>query len=83
MFRGKILLMLKAAHDTGRLQFFGEHAGLADKAAFNAFLEPLYQTNRFVHAKRLFAGPEHLIAYTARYTHRVAISPSVSIGLEL
>jgi Putative transposase len=41
MFRGKMLAMLKAAHDAGRLQFFGDHAHLADKAAFKAWLEPL------------------------------------------
>ena len=76
MFRGKMLAMLKAAHDAGRLQFFGGHAGLADKAAFKAWLEPLYQTNWHVHAKRPFAGPEAVLAYLARYTHRVAISSS-------
>jgi hypothetical protein len=67
---------LKAAHDAGRLEFFGPHAGLADKAAFKAWLEPLYQTNWHVHAKRPFAGPEQVLAYLARYTHRVAISSS-------
>jgi hypothetical protein len=76
MFRGKMLAMLKAAHDAGRLQFFGPHAGLADKAAFKAWLEPLYTTNWHIHAKRPFAGPEQVLAYLARYTHRVAISNS-------
>ena len=42
LFRGKMLAMLLAAHDAGRLQFFGDHAHLADKAAFKAYLEPLY-----------------------------------------
>ena len=74
MFRGKMLAMLKAAHDAGRLQFFGDHAELADKAAFRAWLEPLYATKWHVHAKRPFAGPEQVLAYLARYTHRVAIS---------
>jgi len=82
MFRGKMLAMLKAAHDAGRLQFFGPHADLADKAAFKAFLEPLYQTNWHVHAKRPFAGPEAVLAYLARYTHRVAISNSRLIGAD-
>src|SRR5262245_33458054 len=76
LFRGKMLAMLKAAHDAGRLQFFGPHAHLADKAAFKAWLEPLYTTNWHVHAKRPFAGPEQVLAYLARYTHRVAISSS-------
>ncbi len=76
MFRGKMLSVLKAAHDRGLLQFFGPHAGLADKAAFKAFLKPLYETKWYVHAKRPFAGPEAVLAYLARYTHRVAISSS-------
>jgi hypothetical protein len=76
MFRGKMLAMLKAAHDAGRLQFFGDHARLADKAAFKAWLEPLYDTKWHVYAKRPFAGPEQVLAYLARYTHRVAISSS-------
>ena len=76
MFRGKMLAMLKAAHASGRLQFFGDHAGLADKAAFKSWLEPLYDTKWHVHAKRPFAGPEQVLAYLARYTHRVAIGNS-------
>lgn len=58
MFRGKMLAMLKTVHNTGRLQFFGPHADLADKAAFKAFLEPLYHTKWHVYAKRPFAGHE-------------------------
>jgi hypothetical protein len=76
LFRGKMLAMLKAAHEAGRLQFFGDHAGLEDKAAFKTWLEPLYTTNWHVHAKRPFAGPEQVLAYLARYTHRVAIGNS-------
>ena len=82
MFRGKMLAMLKAAHETGRLQFFGEHAGLADKAAFKAWLEPLYATKWHVHAKRPFAGPEQVLAYLARYTHRVAIGNSRLVSVD-
>jgi len=74
MFRGKMLAMLKMAHTDGRLQFFGPHAGLVGTAAFKAFLEPLYDTHWHVYAKRPFAGPEQVLAYLARYTHRVAIS---------
>jgi hypothetical protein len=76
MFRGKMLAMLKAAHADGRLQFFGPHTDLADKACFKAWLEPLYDTKWHVYAKRPFAGPEQVLAYLARYTHRVAISSS-------
>jgi hypothetical protein len=76
LFRGKMLALLKAAHADGRLQFFGEHAWLVDAAAFKAWLGPLHQTNWHVHAKRPFAGPSQVLAYLARYTHRVAISNS-------
>jgi Putative transposase len=76
MFRGKMLALLKAAHGQGRLQFFGPHTGLADKAAFKTFLEPLYHTGWHVYAKPPFAGPQQVLAYLARYTHRVAISNS-------
>jgi hypothetical protein len=74
MFRGKMLAMLKAAHADGRLHSFGSRVDLADKAAFKAWLEPLYTTNWHVYAKRPFAGPEQVLAYLSRYTHRVAIS---------
>jgi Putative transposase/Transposase zinc-binding domain len=74
MFRAKMLALLKAAHADGRLQFFGPHAGLVDTAKFKAWLEPLYTTHWHVYAKRPFGGPEQVLAYLARYTHRVAIS---------
>ena len=76
LFRGKMLALLKAAHGQGRLQFFGPHTELADKAAFKTFLTPLYHTRWHVYAKRPFAGPQQVLAYLARYTHRVAISNS-------
>ena len=82
MFRGKMLAMLKVAHEAGRLQLFGALADLADKAAFKAFLEPIYTTNWHVHAKRPFAGPEAVLAYLARYTHRVAISNSRLVSFD-
>src|SRR6202049_2393570 len=76
MFRGKMLALLKAAHGQDRLQFFGPYTELADKAAFKTFLEPLYHTHWHVYAKPPFAGPQQVLAYLARYTHRVAISNS-------
>ena len=82
MFRGKMLSLLKAAHAEGRLEFFGEHSGLADKAAFKAYIEPLYDTHWHVYAKRPFAGPEQVLAYLARYTHRVAISNKRLVGID-
>ena len=72
LFRRLFLDMLAAAHDT--LQFFGDHAHLADKAAFEAYLRPLRQSDWVVYAKDPFAGPEQTLRYLSRYTHRVAIS---------
>jgi len=74
LFRRLFLDKLVAAHADGRLQFFGDHAHLADPKAFAAFLNPLRKTKWFVYAKRPFAGPQAVLAYLARYTHRVAIS---------
>jgi hypothetical protein len=71
-----------AAHDAGRLQFFGDHAHLADKAAFRAHLASLHRTKWFVYCKRPFAGPEQVLAYLSRYTHRVAISNSRLIAAD-
>src|ERR1700676_4088097 len=76
LFRHLMLEMLLAAHDAGRLQFFGDHAPLAGKAAFKAYLAPLHRTKWFVYSKRPFAGPEQVLAYLSRYTHRVAIPNS-------
>jgi hypothetical protein len=64
--------MLVAAH--GRLQFFGDLVRLADKAAFRAYLKPLRKVDWVVYAKEPFAGPEQVLRYLSRYTHRIAIS---------
>jgi hypothetical protein len=74
LFRGLILRGIKQAHADGRLQFFNDHKALADRAAFNAYLRPLYKTAFAVHAKEPFAGPKAVLAYLSRYTHRVAIA---------
>jgi hypothetical protein len=74
LFRRLMLERLTAAHEAGRLAFFGEHARLTDNDAFAAFLKPLKTTRWFVYAKRPFAGPKAVLAYLSRYTHRVAIS---------
>ena len=66
--------MLIAAHEAGQLQFFGTHAALADTNAFAAFLVPLRRSEWVVYSKKPFGGPEAVLAYLARYTHRVAIS---------
>ena len=74
LFRRLMLEKLLAAHQAGRLQFFGSHGHLADATAFAAFLAPLRKKRWFVYAKRPFAGPKAVLAYLSRYTHRVAIS---------
>jgi hypothetical protein len=82
LFRRRMLEMLAAAHDAGHLQFFGNHAHLVNTAAFKAYLAPLRGTEWFVYSKRPFAGPEQVLAYLARYTHRVAISNSRLIAAD-
>ena len=72
LFRRLFLQMLVAAH--GRLQFFGDHARLADKAAFKTYLRPLREIDWVVYAKEPFAGPRQVLRYLSRYTHRIAIS---------
>jgi hypothetical protein len=74
LFRRLFLEMLVAAHHAGRLQFFGDHARLADKAAFKAYLAPLREIDWVVYAKEPFAGPRQVLSYLSRYTHRIAIS---------
>jgi putative transposase/transposase-like zinc-binding protein len=74
LFRRLFLKSLREAHQAGRLKFFGKHASLVDEAAFTAFLAPLRTADWVVYAKEPFAGPEPVLRYLARYTHRVAIS---------
>ena len=74
LFRGKFLTMLTKAHTQGRLKFFNTHAGLADKRTFKRFLAPLRNTKWVVYCKDPFAGPEQVLRYLSRYTHRLAIS---------
>ena len=82
LFRRLMLEKLTAAHKAGKLTFFGEHAHLADAKEFAAVLTPLKRTRWFVYAKRPFAGPKAVLAYLARYTHRVAISNSRLIAAD-
>src|SRR6202047_1596513 len=74
LFRGLFLAKLRAAHQAGRLKFFGTHAHLNDISAFKAYLAPLRKIEWVVYAKRPFGGPQAVLAYLSRYTHRVAIS---------
>jgi hypothetical protein len=74
--------MLVAVHKAGRLKFFGNHAALADTQAFADYLAPLKRGEWVVYSKRPFGGPEAVLAYLSRYTHRVAISNSRLIALD-
>jgi hypothetical protein len=74
LFRRLVLGKLAAAHQAGTLQFFGKHAPLANARAFKAYLAPLRNSKWVVYCKRPFGGPEEVLRYLARYTHRVAIS---------
>jgi ssDNA-binding Zn-finger/Zn-ribbon topoisomerase 1 len=74
LFRRLFLEKLVAAHQAGELQFFGNHAALTNTKAFAAYLAPLRNRKWVVYCKRPFGGPEQVLRYLARYTHRVAIS---------
>ena len=82
LFRRRFLEALEQAHRSGQLKFFGEHAALADASTFADWMAPLRQCEWVVYAKRPFAGPEAVLAYLARYTHRVAIANSRLIALD-
>lgn len=81
-FRRRFLEELHKLHRDGQLQFFGDYVDLADAEAFADWLMPLRQCEWVVYAKRPFAGPEAVLAYLSRYTHRVAISNSRLVALD-
>jgi hypothetical protein len=66
----------------GQLQFFDDKAALVDAKAFARWLAPLRRCEWVVYAKRPFAGPEAVLAYLSRYTHRVAISNSRLLSMD-
>jgi hypothetical protein len=80
LFRRLFLDKLIAAHR--QLQLFGKHASLAQPQTFASYLAPLRRTEWVVYAKRPFGGPEAVLAYLSRYTHRVAISNRRLINLD-
>jgi hypothetical protein len=82
LFRRRFLEMLRTAHQAGRLSFFGNHRRLADSRAFTALLASMRKIDWVVYAKPPFAGPEAVLAYLARYTHRIAISNRRLVRLE-
>jgi len=82
MFRGKFLAYLRAAFNDGELQFHGKLAPLAEVRPFANWLRAARNTDWVVYSKPPFAGPEQVLDYLGRYTHRVAISNHRLVGLE-
>jgi Putative transposase/Transposase zinc-binding domain len=82
LFRRLFLERLLAAHQDNRLKFFGDHAALTDARAFAAYLAPLRRAEWVVYAKRPFGGPQAVLTYLSRYTHRVAIANSRLIACD-
>jgi hypothetical protein len=82
LFRRRFLEELGRLHAGGKLRFFGELAALADARTFKSLLAPLRKVEWVVYAKRPFAGPQAVLAYLSRYTHRVAISNSRLLAMD-
>lgn len=82
VFRGKLLDFLRDAYDKGKLQLRGELAAFADPVRFQAWLATFKNADWVVHAKPPFGGPEQVLKYLARYTHRVAISNGRLLSFE-
>jgi hypothetical protein len=82
LFRRLFLEKLVAAHQAGRLSFFGNDVHLADAPSFAAHLAPLHRAEWVVYSKRPFGGPQAVLAYLSRYTHRVAIANSRLVAFD-
>ena len=82
LFRGKFLDGLARAQKAGKLHFAGTSASLADPGAWAAMLSQAYRSAFVVYAKRPFGGPEKVLQYLGRYTHRVAIGSSRLLAVD-
>lgn len=82
VFRGKFCAALQQLYAMGKLEFHGQLSGLTDGDAFQRLLRQATRRSWVVYAKRPFAGPEQVLAYLSRYTHRVAISPRRLVALD-
>lgn len=82
LFRRLFLDKLAAAHSAGRLHFFNALAPLDDTKTFAGHLAPLRRAEWIVYAKKPFAGPEQVLTYLSRYTHRIAISNRRLVALD-
>ena len=81
-FRRRFLELLEEAFDADRLKFFSSLEPLRERAAFRAYLDPVRRKEWVVYAKPPFAGPEQVLDYVGRYTHRVAISNNRLLDIE-
>jgi hypothetical protein len=82
VFRGKYLDGLHHAFTQGKLQFAAGTAPLAEPATFAQWLDVAWRQDWIVYAKPPFAGPQQVVAYLGRYTHRIAISNERLVALE-
>lgn len=82
LFRGKFLHALRSMYQQGQLEFHGQAALLAEDKPFKQLLTALYKSEWVVYAKRPFGGPEQVINYLGRYTHRIAISNRRILSLQ-
>jgi Putative transposase/Transposase zinc-binding domain len=82
LFRRLFLERLTAAYQAGRLEFFADQAALAKPAAFQGRLAALRKVEWVVYAKRPFGGPDAVLAYLSRYTHRIAIANSRLVAFD-
>ena len=82
LFRRLFLTYLEEAFDAGKLRFFTSLEALRDRQAFQRHLDPLRDVEWVVYAKPPFAGPQQVVDYVGRYTHRVAISNHRILDIE-
>jgi hypothetical protein len=82
LFRRLFLDRLTAAYQAGRLEFFADQAGLAEPSVFTARVAALRKVEWVVYAKRPFGGPDAVLAYLSRYTHRIAIANSRLVAFD-
>jgi hypothetical protein len=82
VFRGKFTDALRGLFRQKKLAFHGSLTWLREPRSFTLFLQTLYRHHWVVYVKKPFGGPEHMLHYLARYTHRVAISNHRLLGME-
>jgi putative transposase/transposase-like zinc-binding protein len=82
LFRRLFLELLEKAFDDGQLKFFSSFQELQDRKAFLRYLAPIRKNEWVVYAKKPFAGPQQVLDYVGRYTHRVAISNNRILNID-